>query len=106
VNILLKTTLAWYDLKILANISSILLGNRTQGLFRTFEDFEFRAALADRKNTPSFAAAMVIFFAIFMIKIRSKVCCNFGRTSQGDVVGRISAHYIAGPANLYLLLRL
>jgi hypothetical protein len=30
-----------------------------------------------------------------MLKIRSKVCCNFGRTSQGDVVGRVSAHYIA-----------
>jgi hypothetical protein len=31
--------------------------------------------------------------AIFMLKIRSKVCCNFGRTSQGDVVGKVSAHY-------------
>jgi hypothetical protein len=30
-----------------------------------------------------------------MLKIRSKVCCHFGRTSQGDVVGRVSAHYIA-----------
>jgi hypothetical protein len=30
-----------------------------------------------------------------MLKIRSKICCNFGRTSQGDVVGRVSANYIA-----------
>jgi hypothetical protein len=30
-----------------------------------------------------------------LYKIRSKVCCNFGRTNQGDVVGRVSAHYIA-----------
>jgi hypothetical protein len=29
-----------------------------------------------------------------MLKIRSKVCCHFGSTSQGDVVGRVSAHYI------------
>jgi hypothetical protein len=72
-----------------------LLGKRTRGLFRTFDDFEFCAAFTDRKNTPTFAAVMVIFFAIFMLKIRLKVCCNFGRTSQGDVVGRVSAHYIA-----------
>jgi hypothetical protein len=34
--------------------------------------------------------------AIFMVKIRSKVCCHFGRMSQGDIVGRVSAqcHYI------------
>jgi hypothetical protein len=32
---------------------------RTQGLFRTFEDFEFRAAFTDRKNTPTFAAVTV-----------------------------------------------
>jgi hypothetical protein len=30
-----------------------------------------------------------------VLKIRAKVCCNFGRTSQGDVVGYVSAHYIA-----------
>jgi hypothetical protein len=31
-----------------------LLGKRTQGrLFRTFEDFEFRATFTDRKNTPT-----------------------------------------------------
>jgi hypothetical protein len=30
-----------------------------------------------------------------MLKIRSKVCCNFGSMSQGDVVDRVSAHYIA-----------
>jgi hypothetical protein len=30
-----------------------------------------------------------------MLKIRSKFCRNFGRTSQGDVVGRVSAHYVA-----------
>jgi hypothetical protein len=29
--------------------------------------------------------------AIFMVKIRSKVCCHFGRMSQGDIVGRVSA---------------
>jgi hypothetical protein len=28
-------------------------------LFRTFEDFEFRAAFTDRKNTPTFASVMV-----------------------------------------------
>jgi hypothetical protein len=33
--------------------------------------------------------------AIFMLKMWSKVCCNCGRTSQGDVVGRDFAHYIA-----------
>jgi hypothetical protein len=31
--------------------------------------------------------------AIFMVKIRSKVCCHFGRMSQGDIVGRVSAQY-------------
>jgi hypothetical protein len=42
-----------------------------------------------------------------MLIIRSKVSCIFGRTSQGDVVGRVSAHYIALlSANIYLLLRL
>jgi hypothetical protein len=36
-------------------------------LFRTFEDFEFRAAFTDRKNTPPFAAVMVKKkIAIFM----------------------------------------
>jgi hypothetical protein len=29
------------------------------GLFRTFEDFEFRARFTDRKNTPTFTAVMV-----------------------------------------------
>jgi hypothetical protein len=28
-------------------------------LFRTFEDFEFRAAFTDRKNTLTYAAVMV-----------------------------------------------
>jgi hypothetical protein len=34
---------------------------------------------------------------IFMVKIRSKVCCHFGRMSQGNIVGIVSAqcHYIA-----------
>jgi hypothetical protein len=32
---------------------------RTLGLLRTFEDFEFRAAFTDRKNTPTFAAVMI-----------------------------------------------
>jgi hypothetical protein len=31
--------------------------------------------------------------AIFMVKNRSKVCCHFGRMSQGDIVGRVSAQY-------------
>jgi hypothetical protein len=30
-----------------------------------------------------------------MLKISSKVCCHFGRTSQRDIVGRVTAHYIA-----------
>jgi hypothetical protein len=30
---------------------------------------------------------------IFMVKIRSKVCCHFGRMSQGDIVAQ--CHYIA-----------
>jgi hypothetical protein len=38
---------------------------------------------------------MVKKIAIFMLNIRSKDFCNFGRTSQGDVVGKVSAHYIA-----------
>jgi hypothetical protein len=28
---------------------------------------------------------------IFMVKIRSKVCCHFERMSQGDIVGIVSA---------------
>jgi hypothetical protein len=40
---------------------SILVGEKDSGpdLFRTFEDFEFRAAFSDRKNTPTFAAVMI-----------------------------------------------
>jgi hypothetical protein len=75
-----------------------LLGKRTQDhLFRTFEDFEFRATFTDRKNTPTYAAEMVkkSNWHFHAFKIRSKVCCNFGRTSQDDVVGNVSAHYIA-----------
>jgi hypothetical protein len=29
-------------------------------MFRTFEVFEFRAAFTDRKNTPTFAAAVMV----------------------------------------------
>jgi hypothetical protein len=59
-----------------------LLGKKTQGLFRTFEEFEFRAAITDRKNTLTFVAVMV-----------KKLILPF--SCQGDIVGRVSAHYIA-----------
>jgi hypothetical protein len=54
-----------------------------QGQFRTFEDFEFRAAFTDRKNIPTFAAVMVIFLLFS--------CLKLGRNIVVILAGRVKA---------------
>jgi hypothetical protein len=75
-------------------LKSRLLGKRTRGLFRTFEDFEFRAAFTDRKNTRTFGAVMVkkLKLPFSYLKLGRK----FVVILQGTRVRAIdSAHYIA-----------
>jgi hypothetical protein len=70
-----------------------------QGLFLTFEDFEFRAAFTDRKNTPTFAAVMIT-----KIKLPFS-CLKLRRKFVVILAGYESGRYSGRPANLYLLLR-
>jgi hypothetical protein len=60
--------------------------------FRTFEYFEFRAAFTDRKNTPTFAAVMVIFLPFSCLKLGRKFVVILAGRYSGPAV---SAHYIA-----------
>jgi hypothetical protein len=77
-----------------------MTGSQTtvQGLFRTFEDFEFCAAFTDRKNTPTFPAVMV--------KKLPFSCLKFGRKFVVILAGRVrqSLCPLYRPPNLYLLL--
>jgi hypothetical protein len=65
----------------------------SEGLFRTFEDFEFRAAFSDRKNSPIFTAVMVkkLIVPFSCLKLGRKLVVM----SQGVIVGRVSSHYSA-----------
>jgi hypothetical protein len=60
-----------------------MLGKSTHagpGLFGTFEDFEFRAAFTDRKNSPTFAAVNLTFS-----------CLKLGRKFVVILAGRVRA---------------
>jgi hypothetical protein len=56
--------LYWHSI---TKVSIIIPSTRSAlpGLFRTFEDFEFRAAFTDRKNTPTGPSLPWIFFCHF-----------------------------------------
>jgi hypothetical protein len=82
----------------------MLTGKRTWGLFRTFEDFEFRAAFTDRKNTPTFAAAMVnkIKLPFSCLKLGRKFVVILARRVRVICSGQ-SLCPLYRHANLYLL---
>jgi hypothetical protein len=82
-------------------------GLRSQGLFRTFEDFEFRARFTDRKNTPTFAAVMVkkLKLPFSYLKLGRKFVVILAGYESGRYSGQ-SLCLLYRPANLYLLLRL